>query len=152
MSPHRPPKAEHFQRRRAKAEEVDLDELARYDELVHQSLAHHKQLAKALESGRTKLEDKTSCLLHTLGLESESRPYFAIICTLSATKVSSALGGRPKTDRAGVAIPDGDMDIATAPGLPALDARGAEEGSLLLLDVVGLLRHVPKAAGATIPR
>ncbi|CAE7694010.1 unnamed protein product [Symbiodinium sp. KB8] len=58
----------------AEAEEVDLDELVRCNELLQRSLAHHKQLPVAMGSGRTKLEDKTSCLLHTLGLESESRP------------------------------------------------------------------------------
>ena len=57
----------------AEAEEVDLDELVRCNELMQRSLAHHKQLPVAMGSGRTKLEDKTACLLHTLGLESESR-------------------------------------------------------------------------------
>ena len=52
--------------------EVDIDEFARLNKVVR-ALQHHKCLPVAMGAGKTHMEDKVACLLHTLALECPDR-------------------------------------------------------------------------------
>ena len=64
----RPDLADHVE-----SEELDFDELMHCNSTLQANLWHHKNIPVAMGSGRTRLEDKTSCLLHAMALESASR-------------------------------------------------------------------------------
>ncbi|CAE7832485.1 unnamed protein product [Symbiodinium sp. CCMP2592] len=66
----RPDLQDHFESR-----ELDLDELLHCSRTLQANLLHHKNIPVAMASGKTRLEDKVSCLLHVLALESDSRAF-----------------------------------------------------------------------------
>ena len=64
----RPDLADHVE-----SEELDFDERMHCNRTLQANLWRRKNIPVAMGSGRTRLEDKTSCLLHAMALESASR-------------------------------------------------------------------------------
>ena len=69
LSRSRPDVADHWE-----AEELDFEEFLRLNGVLKQNLFHHKHIPVAMGSGKTRLEDKASCLLHATAFECEGRP------------------------------------------------------------------------------